>query len=209
MAVKYIPLGIFFIVFNSSPFITVILSYFWTGDRILPLEGVAMLGAFAGIVCLGVAKPEEEQDAAVTSDTGNQTESSMSDFEKQYAYQIGMAMAVFSCLAQSVISVASRRLKSLHFAVIQFWYGLMASVVMAVFLVTACTVTSHTPYVYSSGWVYLEILVSSFLNMIGQNLMTYSNQRANPATVGLISYMGVMYNFAVDLAIFHESFTKL
>ena len=57
LAVKYLPLGIFFIIFNSSPFITVFLSYFWTGDRILPFEGVAMVGAFIGIVCLGVAKP--------------------------------------------------------------------------------------------------------------------------------------------------------
>ena len=65
MAVKYLPLGIFFIIFNSSPFITVFLSYFWTGDRILPFEGLAMIGAFAGIVCLGVAKPSDESDTKV------------------------------------------------------------------------------------------------------------------------------------------------
>ena len=35
MAVKYLPLGIFFIIFNSSPFITVFLSYFWTGTHCL------------------------------------------------------------------------------------------------------------------------------------------------------------------------------
>ena len=55
LAVKYIPLGIFTSILNSSPFITVILSYFWTGDRILPLEGLAMVGAFSGIVILSLA----------------------------------------------------------------------------------------------------------------------------------------------------------
>ena len=83
MAVKYIPLGIFFIIFNSSPFFTVFLSYCWTGDRILVFEGIAMIGAFAGIVCLGLAEPEE-----ASSDSIDQSaeESSMSEFETKYAY---------------------------------------------------------------------------------------------------------------------------
>ena len=29
------------------------------------------------------------------------------------------------------------------------------------------------PYAYTSGWVYPQIIVS--LNLVGQNLMTYSN----------------------------------
>ena len=59
LVVKYIPIGIFFIIFNSSPFMTAILAYFWTGDKILYLELVAMFGAFGGIICLALAKPSE------------------------------------------------------------------------------------------------------------------------------------------------------
>ena len=162
MAVKYIPLGIFFVIFNASPFFTIFLSYFWTGDRILAIEGVAMVGAFSGIVCLGLGGPDS--DERTTSQTNTE---SMSEFEQKYAYQIGLAMAVFSCVAQSLISVASRRLKTLHFAVIQFCYGLMATIVMAIFLITYCAVDGEWPYVYRSGWVYLEIIVCAFLNMLG------------------------------------------
>ena len=39
--------------------------------------------------------------------------------------------------------------------------------------------------------------------------MTYSNQYANPSTVGLILYMGILYNFLVDLFIFNVTFTTL
>ena len=39
--------------------------------------------------------------------------------------------------------------------------------------------------------------------------MTYSNQYANPSTVGLILYMGLLYNFLVDLIVFHATFTRL
>lgn len=169
LSVKYLPLGIFFIIFNSSPFFTVILSYFWTGDRILCFEGLAMIGAFAGIVCLGMAKPSEDSQSKV------QDLDSMSDFEKQYAYQIGLIMAVISCVAQSVISVASRRLKSLHFAVIQFAYALMASCVMGIALAVICVKNNHVPYSYDSWYIYLEVLLSAFLNMCGQNLTTYAN----------------------------------
>ena len=55
LAVKYISLGIFTSILNSYVFITVILSYVFIGDRILPLEGLAMVGAFSGIVILSVA----------------------------------------------------------------------------------------------------------------------------------------------------------
>lgn len=97
----------------------------------------------------------------------------------------------------------------MHFAVIQFAYALMASTVMGITLTVICISTGHVPYTFDSWWIYLEVILSSFLNMCGQNLMTYANQYANPATVGLISYMGVLYNFIVDLLIFGVIFTKL
>ena len=202
MAVKYLPLGIFFIIFNSSPFLTAVLSYFWTGDRILPLEGVAMLGAFSGIICLGLARPSEEED-------GIDASASMSDWEWENAYKIGLVLASLACIAQSFISVASRRLKQLHFAIIQFTYGVFASTITAVMLISYCVAKSHIPYNYDSYWIYLEVLACAFLNMVGQNLMTYSNQRTNPASVGLIGYMGVIYNVVVDLYIFDVIYVPL
>ena len=78
LTVKYIPLGIFFIIFNSAPFLTAILSYFWTGDRIMCFEGAAMVGAFSGIVCLGLANPTKE-DAGIEK-------ANMSQWEAENAY---------------------------------------------------------------------------------------------------------------------------
>ena len=65
------------------------------------------------------------------------------------------------------------------------------------------------PYQYEHYWIYLEILAVAVLNNIGQNLMTYSNQFANPATVGLIGYIGVFYNFLADLYLFGITFIPL
>ena len=105
--------------------------------------------------------------------------------------------------------MASRKLKSIHFAVIQFAYGCLASVVTCIILIVVCCVQNHVPYSYDHYWIYLEVLLCAFLNMMGQNLMTYSNQFSNPATVGLIAYMGVAYNFIVDFTVFDITFVTL
>ena len=76
-------------------------------------------------------------------------------------------------------------------------------------LLVYCITKDHVPYQYEHYWIYLEVLACAFLNMTGQNIMTYSNQFANPATVGLISYMGVLYNVIVDLYIFDIIFIPL
>ena len=40
-------------------------------------------------------------------------------------------------------------------------------------------------------------------------MFTFTNQHACPATVGLIAYSGVFYNFLADVLIFNLSFTPL
>ena len=67
----------------------------------------------------------------------------------------------------------------------------------------------HTPFSYDSNWTYVEILIASSFNMVAQNLFTFTNQHACPATVGLIAYSGVFYNFLADVLIFNLMFTPL
>ena len=133
----------------------------------------------------------------------------MTDFEQAHAYQIGIFLAVITCLTQSVISVASRKLKSLHYGVIQFVYALMSSIITGFVLLGFCIAKQEVPFAYETWWIYFEVLSAAALNMMGQSLTTYSNQYANPATVGLISYMGVAYSFIVDLTIFNSTFTYM
>jgi drug/metabolite transporter (DMT)-like permease len=198
MAVSYIPIGIFFIIFSSNPFITAILAYFWTGDTILLLEAVAMFGAFAGIICLGLAEPNEMVKVE-----------SMSVFEQTYAYQIGVVLSVITCFTASVVQVSTRKLKSLNFGVISFFYSLTSTVCIGIVFLAFCVSKGQVPYVYESWWIYLELLTAAAINMVGQSYNTYSYQHGNPTTVSLINYMGVLYNFLVDLTIFNATFTSL
>ena len=62
----------------------------------------------------------------------------MDAFEQKYAYILGIVCAVISCIAQAIISVASRRLKTIHYAVIQFNYGVLSSTMNLLFLIFVC-----------------------------------------------------------------------
>ena len=45
-------------------------------------------------------------------------------------FQFGLVVAGCAALGQSVIAVASRKLKSVHYTVIQFNYALLSSTIM-------------------------------------------------------------------------------
>ena len=87
-----------------------------------------MVSSFVGVICIGLAKPEDLKE----KDT-----SYMSEFEKEHAYLIGIIMALLCAIGGATIGVASRRLKTMHYAVIQFAYGLFASLAMALYLIVA------------------------------------------------------------------------
>lgn len=202
LSVKYLPLGIWIIIINASPFLTAILSFFWTSDRILPFEVVAMLGAFAGIICIGIARPSKDE-------SGIDETADMSGWELENSYMLGLVLTFLTCITASIISVATRRLKQIHFAVIQFIYGIIATIITAILLISYCIAKNHIPYIYDYYWIYLEMLACAFLNMVGQNLMTYSLQFAKPATVGLLFYMTILYTVIVDLSIFDVTYVPL
>ena len=61
--------------------------------------------------------------------------------------------------------------------------------------------------VYWSTW--LELFGASLCNFFAQNIMTIGNQCNNPATIGLITYLSVLYNYIVDVSLFDESFTPV
>ena len=88
---------------------------------------------------------------------------------------IGIIMALLCAMGGATIGVASRRLKSIHYAVIQFAYGLFASIAMATYLISGSISAKRIPYVYDKWQTYFMIILAAFLNMISQNIMTYAN----------------------------------
>ena len=67
IAMKYIPLSMFFVIFNSNPFTTALLGYLWLKENLTKFEVVAMLCAFGGIVMMSLAEPAGVNDDLATS----------------------------------------------------------------------------------------------------------------------------------------------
>ena len=55
-AIKYLPLSIFFVVMNACPFIIAFLACVWLKENISLVEVVCMIGAFGGIILVGISK---------------------------------------------------------------------------------------------------------------------------------------------------------
>ena len=84
-------------------------------------------------------------------------------------------LTIITTLGESIISVSTRKLKEINFAVIQFNYALLSTTVMAIIILVLYIRTGHAPFNYTSWWVYAEILVASLCNMLAQSMKTVSN----------------------------------
>ena len=147
--------------------VTALLAICILGERLLPFEVVMMMGSFSGIIILSLGASEEPVEVEV--------DSSLSVFEQEHAYLLGISAAMISAVSYSVSAVTSRKLKVVHFSIIQFWYAIMACLVMAVFFVSACISQGHVPLSYSPWWVYVELLFTGIFGIMTQALTIVTN----------------------------------
>ena len=105
----FIPLGIFFVIFNSQIFVVAILSYFILNERLSAFESIAMIFAFFGIVMIGVSKVNTDPTLE-----GIQ----MFGLSKEDLFRLGVFLAVSSAIFGSLSGILTRQLKEVNFAVI-------------------------------------------------------------------------------------------
>ena len=166
-------------------------------DRVSAFEIMAMMCSVSGIVLIGMSETESDGDEADV-------------YSAAHNYKIGLTFAIVATIGGSVIGVASRMLKELSFAVIQFIYSLTSSILMGICVLLLHPSTGKEDFfIYSSWTVYAKILAVCFLNMICQNIFTYANQNSSPTTVGLMIFVGVGYSFLLDLYVFKLTFSSL
>ena len=107
----------------------------------------------------------------------------------------------------SFLSVTSRRLKEVNFAVLQFNYALVSTILTGIILFAISIDTKTIPFNYPDWITYGELFAAGLINFFGQSLHVISNQNANPATVQLFGYVGVAYMFLSDLIFFELALT--
>ena len=107
------------------------------------------------------------------------------------------------------LGVCNRRMKDVHFAVLQVNQAFVSTLVCGSVLAFQCIQTKSLPFRYDSYWIYLELVAAALANFVGQTLYTIAQQKANPATVQLLAYVGVFYMFCCDYFVFHLTISPI
>ena len=105
-------------------------------------------------------------------------------------------------LCISIISVATRKLKEINFAVIQLYYGVVSTFFGFCILLVVCLIQQKVPFKGVTFVTWWQILLCGLINVVAQNLLTVCNQKANPASVGILSYVSIVYSFMADYLLF-------
>jgi len=115
------------------------------------------------------------------------------------------------------IAVAVKKLKNVHFSILQFYYSAFTAVVMGNVLFARYMLQeedsgvsqNRVPLVFQHTSTYFILTIACLLNMIATSFMTCSTQRSKPSTVALICYTGIIYNFLLDVFVFRVTFSTL
>ena len=73
-AVKYLPLSIFFVMMNATPFLIAIIAWLWLKELITMMEVICMIGAFGGILIVAISKRTKEEDEDLATDSEEVTD---------------------------------------------------------------------------------------------------------------------------------------
>ena len=84
-----------------------------------------------------------------------------------------------------------------------FSYGFLQAHIYGFILLGIYAWTNRLPFIYDSWYIYGELLIANFLNVVGLSGILIACQNTSPALVGMIMFIGVGYNFLADFVIFN------
>ena len=195
--VGYLPISIFQIMTNTSPFFISIASYFILSEKLKKREFIGIIFAFIGVIIIVTNKAEGTSQRKA--------------FDKYYL--LGILLTLVYASFFGTVQVLTRRMREVHFTVIQFYYTLIASCCQFIFLM----IRSH----YNSGSLTKEIaflngvyskhewallFVISIINVIWMSCFTIANQLESTVFLSIFSYISIVYALLSDFLIFEYKF---
>lgn len=145
-ALQYLPMGIYQIIYNTSPFWASLLGFLILGERLRKVEIIAMVFSFVFIILLFISR--QSPQLAGSSNLG-----------------AGLLLAFTSAVCASVAAVATRRMQQVHFSVLLLHYALFSCVaVFAIVLLQSIYAWQIRTYPLV---VYRDMMLSALPNALG------------------------------------------
>jgi drug/metabolite transporter (DMT)-like permease len=121
----------------------------------------------------------------------------------------GVVLTAFGSVGMALIAVSLKRIKNCHYILVQFHYGWSATAISLLAMSTQSILNGHWPFSNVLWSTLLKLMGASMFNFFSQNIITIANQQGNPATVGLITYCQLFYNYLADVLLFSSVFSPL
>lgn len=119
LALQNLQVSVVTVIYNTSPFWTAILSYLFSGSQLNNQEFIFMIGCFFGVFMIATAKDED----------------ALKSINSWHWKLFGVACIFTTAWMYSLTIVFSRIMKDVHFSLLMFHYGWIASVSLIVGLV--------------------------------------------------------------------------
>ena len=166
------PLTFQMIIFQTGTFWISIIAFFAFNEKIIPVEIIAMLICFAGMVTVTVSGSKN----ANANETEGATDESAANYSSSQLI-LGYSLIVVASWGYAACATLNRALKDINSGVIMFWHGITG----IIFAVTALTVeyflndfgSGEGLHLFNMGSkVLLILLAATAFDTIGVNFAT-------------------------------------
>ncbi|CAI2375630.1 unnamed protein product [Moneuplotes crassus] len=185
MSFSYLPASVSFMIFNVNPVFVMILAYFLLGENLTITKGICCLGAFLGILTVGIGRNKHES-------------------EGQDIQTFGIILCVASSLFVSMAYCMIRKLnKEVHF-IFSPYYLSYATLIVCI-LAYLFGEDQVNPSLYTTKVVIICCLAAIF-PITHQILLSLAYRYCNASTLSPILYASVVLNIFTDTLYFHYEF---
>lgn len=109
-----------------------------------------MLGCFIGIIVIALAKSN-------IIGGGEETDEDQSKYQDKTFFYFGLGMIFFTALMFSSVGVLTRKMKSIHFSIIQFDYGVLSVAMLLCWILIEYAIYMNSDDPSSYGYDSLRI----------------------------------------------------
>lgn len=189
---SWLPIFIAQTINNMMPFFSGIFGFLINGEKIKKALIYCMVGCFVGIVVLNVYRPEKQAN------------------QKFDHFNWGMVAGFTFVVGGALVNVLNRKMKSIHFSIIQFDYAFIAWATMFTIIVAEYALyhNDKEKYPYPTMRIltydfteWLLILAYALSNFFVQLSFNIGSTRGKSAFVALIMQIGVVWSFLADFVV--------
>lgn len=199
LASMWLPVFFAQVIINMMPFFTASLGFLINKESIKKSMIACMFGCFAGVVILNYYRPKDKED----KNSGK--------WGKYFNY--GMMSAFAFCILGSIVTILNRRMKAVHFCIINLNYAATAWLSMLVVIIVeyAFLHDNKERYPYPRMRIltygmqqWCLILAYCAANFFVQVSINYASQREKSAFIALMVQFGVVWSFLADFFVLNN-----